>query len=113
MGHIHLHVSSVKDAVGFYRDVLGMGLMLDMGSAGFLAYDGYHHHVGVNTWRGKLPPPEDALGLSHYQLHLTDTARLDAAVENLQQLGYRLEQTENVWHFNDPAANHIHLVAGE
>ena len=66
MGHVHLKVASIPDAVAFYRDVLGFGLMAQLGEqAAFLAAGGYHHHIGANTWEsaGAPPPPE---GLPHY-----------------------------------------------
>ena len=32
--------------------------------ARFLGADGYHHHLGLNTWGGpRFPQPADALGL--------------------------------------------------
>ena len=50
IGHIHLKVASIPQTKTFYRDVLGMDLVFDIGSAAFLSYNGYHHHVGLNTW---------------------------------------------------------------
>jgi catechol 2,3-dioxygenase len=49
----------------FYRTKLGMDVMQrSFPGARFLAADGYHHHVGLNTWGGpRLPQPADALGL--------------------------------------------------
>ena len=51
MGHVHFKVSSTAETISFYRDVLGFGLMAQLGSqAAFLSAGGYHHHVGANTW---------------------------------------------------------------
>src|SRR3954470_3105466 len=51
MGHVHLKVAAIADTVAFYRDVLGFGLMAQLGAqAAFLAAGGYHHHIGANTW---------------------------------------------------------------
>ena len=51
MGHVHLKVASIPETVAFYRDVLGFGLMAQLGpQAAFLAAGGYHHHIGTNTW---------------------------------------------------------------
>jgi catechol 2,3-dioxygenase len=75
MGHIHLRVADVARARRWYEETLGMQTMFDMGSAAFLSYDGYHHHVGINAWGGRTPPPANALGLDHFVLHraLSDT----------------------------------------
>ena len=51
MGHVHLKVASIPDAVAFYRDTIGFELMAQLGEqAAFLSAGGYHHHIGANTW---------------------------------------------------------------
>lgn len=71
MGHVHLHVANVPQAAAFYQQALGMDLMFDMGSAAFLSYDGYHHHLGANIWNVRGLAPEDALGLERYEVYVT------------------------------------------
>jgi catechol 2,3-dioxygenase-like lactoylglutathione lyase family enzyme len=64
-GHLHLRVTQLERSDTFYRATLGMELT--QGSypgARFLAADGYHHHLGLNTWgRPRLARPPSALGL--------------------------------------------------
>jgi catechol 2,3-dioxygenase len=57
MGHLHLHVGSVNAAEAFYRDVLGMSLIVALPSAIFMSAGGYHHHLGANIWNGPGAPP--------------------------------------------------------
>jgi catechol 2,3-dioxygenase len=67
VGHVHLQVADVDEAVAFYRDVVGLDLMTKMGSqAAFLASNGYHHHLGANAWRSRAgrPARPNAAGLS-------------------------------------------------
>jgi catechol 2,3-dioxygenase len=53
LGHLHLHVGDLKEAVTFYQEKLGYDLMQFYGdSAVFLSAGGYHHHLGLNTWKG-------------------------------------------------------------
>ncbi len=68
LGHIHLHVESLKEAEAFFAGRLGMAVT-ERGYPGalFFAWDGYHHHVGANTWAHFLPPPK-ATGLLGYAL---------------------------------------------
>jgi catechol 2,3-dioxygenase len=68
LGHMHLHVGDVEEAMRFYRDELGLEEMARYPGAAFVAWDGYHHHLGFNTWRGEgVPPaPDDAVGLRHW-----------------------------------------------
>src|SRR5207245_1453563 len=65
VGHVHLKVSDVPRAIAFYRDALGFSLRAQMPSAAFLAADGYHHHIGANSWQsaGASPAPANAPGL--------------------------------------------------
>lgn len=61
VGHVHLRVADVEQAVAFYEGQLGFDLVASYGAqAAFLSAGGYHHHVGVNSWesagRGHAPP---------------------------------------------------------
>jgi catechol 2,3-dioxygenase len=57
MGHVHLCVADVDDAVRFYRDELGFEVTAQLGAeAAFLAAGGYHHHLGANTWESRGAP---------------------------------------------------------
>jgi catechol 2,3-dioxygenase len=70
VGHVHLHVNDLPAAVDFYQRELGLDLMTMYGDqAAFLSWDGYHHHVGLNTWRGVgIPgaPASGVVGLRHF-----------------------------------------------
>jgi len=50
---VHLRVSDLDRAIGFYGDGLGLGVTADGREAGldaaFLAAGDYHPHVGLNT----------------------------------------------------------------
>jgi catechol 2,3-dioxygenase len=64
-GHLHLRVTDLQRSETFYRTTLGLALMQDTyPGARFLAVDGYHHHLGLNTWgHPRVPQPPGALGL--------------------------------------------------
>jgi catechol 2,3-dioxygenase len=84
MGHVHLHVGDIDAARDFYAGVLGFEPMATYPGALFLAAGGYHHHVGLNTWRGEGvgPAPAGTVGLREW------TIVLDAG--SLAKLGDRL-----------------------
>lgn len=68
IGHIHLKVSDLDRALGFYRDLLGFEVTQYYGdSAVFLSAGDYHHHIGLNTWQSKNAPPapRNSAGLFH------------------------------------------------
>ena len=80
MGHVHLCVRDVPEAIAFYRDVLGLELMATYGpEAAFLAAGGYHHHIGANVWQsmGASPAPSDSAALRHATIVLPTAAERD------------------------------------
>jgi catechol 2,3-dioxygenase len=85
IGHVHLKVSDVPRAAGFYRDTLGFEEQATMPSAAFLSAGGYHHHVGVNSWqsRGAQAPSEDAPGVRLIAFELHDSGALAALQQRL------------------------------
>ena len=68
VGHVHLHVRNVEEAVDFYHGVIGFDVMGASRSfqAAFVSAGGYHHHLGLNTWQGEgaPPPPPDGTGVA-------------------------------------------------
>ncbi len=49
IGHVHLKVADLDQAVAFYRDTLGFDLITRLGDqAAFLSAGGYHH-IGLWT----------------------------------------------------------------
>jgi catechol 2,3-dioxygenase len=80
IGHVHLHVGDVEEALRFYRDVLGFELQAHRGTGAFVSAGGYHHHVGVNVWNGvgATPPPPHTAGLRHWTIELPAAADLAA-----------------------------------
>ena len=76
MGHVHLHVGDLAAARDFYAGVLGFEEMTTYPGALFVAAGGYHHHVGLNTWRGEGvgPAPSGTVGLREWTLELDSDA---------------------------------------
>ena len=86
MGHVHLKVSDLERALGFYHGVLGFEVMQRMGnSAAFLSAGGYHHHIGLNTWEsaGGSAPPAGTTGLYHLAIVYPSRAKLGDALRRL------------------------------
>lgn len=86
IGHIHLKVSDLDRALGFYRDVLGFELTQRYGrQAAFLSAGGYHHHIGLNTWEsaGGVAPPPGTTGLYHVAILYPTRAELADALKRL------------------------------
>ena len=104
VGHLHMHVGDVEEALAFWRDVVGFEVMTHFDSAAFIAAGGYHHHLGLNVWRGQgvPPPPGDAVGLERWTLRL-DAESLDALRARLDDAGVEVEELgDGAIEFADP-----------
>ncbi|MBI3976414.1 MAG: VOC family protein [Armatimonadetes bacterium] len=116
IGHVHLHVADVHQAVAFYRDGLGFDLMLGVGrSAAFLSAGGYHHHVGLNTWAGEGAPrpPADAAGRRCITVVLPDEPELGHVIARLRASKTAFEEKSGVFFLRDPSGNAILLTVGK
>jgi catechol 2,3-dioxygenase len=114
VGHTHLRVANVDDTVAFYRDVLGFGLMTQLGpQAAFLSAGGYHHHIGGNTWEsaGASPPPPGAAALRHATIVLPDVAERDRVVARVADAGQEPMARKDGVLVRDPSGNALLLAA--
>jgi len=114
MGHVHLHVRNVDEAVGFYHGLLGfdvMGMAKAFGMA-FVSAGGYHHHIGLNTWQGEgaPPPPADAVGLRHFTVELPNQQALDEVVARIDKADIPSNQTNDGLLVHDPSQNGVILT---
>lgn len=117
LGHVHLHVRDLDEAVGFYHGLLGFDLMGIAQSfrMAFVSAGGYHHHVGLNTWAGEgaPQPPAGALGLRHFTVELPGEAELERLTMQLHQAGIVTEQSKTGLLLRDPSGNGIMLTASK
>jgi len=114
IGHVHLHVADLEQAVDFYHGVLGFDLM---GIAkpfrmAFVSAGGYHHHIGLNTWQGEGAPPPSAgaLGLRHFSVELPTQNALDEVTARIDQAGIPANQTDQGLLVHDPSQNGVLLT---
>ena len=117
IGHVHLKVSDIERALGFYVGVLGLELMLRYGTqAAFVSAGGYHHHIGLNTWEsaGGHPPAPGTTGLFHLALLYPERADLADALRRLIAAGIPLDGASDhgvseALYLRDPDQNGVEL----
>jgi catechol 2,3-dioxygenase len=109
VGHVHLHVADVDEALRFWRDLIGFEVMTRFPSAAFVAACGYHHHLGLNTWRGEgVPPmPEGSVGMRHWTIVLDDAAEVTAVRERVAAGGAAVEERPDGFLTRDPSNNAV------
>jgi catechol 2,3-dioxygenase len=114
VGHTHLRVADIAATVDFYRDVLGMDVTAQLGSAAaFLSAGGYHHHVGANTWesRGAGPAGEGFATLRHAAIVLPDADERDRVAGRVADSGREPEARDDGILVRDPSQNALLLTA--
>lgn len=117
IGHVHLRVADLDRAVTFYRDVLGFELQQRYGSqAAFLGADGYHHHIGLNTWDSKngSPPAPGHTGLYHTAVLYPDRETLARAFQRVLDAGVQItgaadHGVSEAIYFDDPDGNGVEI----
>ena len=105
LGHVHLCVADAASAEEFYRDVIGLDVMVRFPASSMLAAGCYHHHIGLNHAHtdGAPPPPAGSLGMLHFELVLADTAPV------VGRLGEQAEVHPDGVLARDPSGNRILL----
>ena len=117
VGHIHLKVSDLERAIGFYSGVLGFRITQRYGPrAVFLAAGDYHHHIGLNTWEsaGGTPPPAGHSGLYHSAFVYPTRADLARAFRRVLDAGIALDGAADhgvsqALYLRDPDQNGVEL----
>ncbi len=113
IGHVHLHIRNVEEAVDFYHGIFGFDVMgmAQVFQAAFVSAGGYHHHLGLNTWQGEgaPPPPPDAVGLRYYTIDLPDQKAYDEVVARVDAAGIPSNMTEAGLLLHDPSQNGVIL----
>ncbi len=116
IGHVHLHVADIDQAVDFYHGVIGFDIMgmAKAFRAAFVSAGGYHHHIGLNTWQGEgaPPPPADAAGLRYFTVELPNQTELERVLARVRQAGLPVEQTDAGFLIRDPSQNAVALAEG-
>ncbi len=116
LGHVHLQVADIPSTEAFYQEMLGLDLMLRYGPrATFMSYNGYHHHLGSNTWAGENvpPPPDDAARLLWFELVQPDDAAVERIAAQLEASGHTAERGEHALWTVDPSGIRVLVSAAE
>jgi catechol 2,3-dioxygenase len=117
IGHVHLQVTDLDKALGFYCGILGFKLMQRFGrQAAFISAGGYHHHIGLNTWNSLGGPRarKQGAGLYHTAILYATRAELAGALRQLVAAEYPITGAANhgvseAIYLDDPDGNGVEL----
>lgn len=110
MGHVHLHVRDLNEALAFYINVIGFDMVQRYGGqAAFVSAGGYHHHLGMNTWAGVgvPPPPDDAARLTEVGILVPGSSSWNAVRGRLAEAKVPFEEVGKTILVDDPSRNRL------
>jgi catechol 2,3-dioxygenase len=109
MGHVHLHVADVEEALRFYHELVGFDVMGHAPGMGFVSAGGYHHHLGLNEWAGQgaPPAPEGSAGLRSFTVEVPTQSELDDVIDRLEHGQVRVAEEGSGFVAVDPSANRV------
>ncbi|MGV3467438.1 MAG: VOC family protein [Heyndrickxia sp.] len=113
MGHIHLHVSELRNTEEFYSKGLGFDVVCRYGNqALFISTGKYHHHIGLNTWNGigAPKPPVNSVGLASFTLMFPNEEKRSNIIDQLKAIGAIVTEQNGYYVTEDPSGNRIHLL---
>ncbi len=113
IGHVHHHVSDIISHEVYYKKGLGMDLVLQYGgSASFLSYDGYHHHVGINVWKGRgiHSPKKTDFGLDVVTMSYEHASDIEKIANQLSENNYLVNKQDGNLYTEDPSGHGWLLV---
>lgn len=114
IGHIHLQVANIPATEQFYTGPLAMDLVLRYGPrASFMAANGYHHHIGANTWAGENlnPASSDAARLLWYEIVYPDSVTIKSVEDGLAAAGHKTDRDSEGIGVVDPSGIRVLLTS--
>jgi len=112
MGHMHLHVGNLMEAEAFYHSALGFDKMVwSYPGALFLSANGYHHHLGTNTWSPGPSAREDEARLLEWHPVVPTCEDVRSIAERVRVAGYTVTDAAESVLLTDPWGTVVRVVA--
>jgi catechol 2,3-dioxygenase len=114
IGHVHVHVSDLDEAMHFYRDGLGFGGLFIIRNFGMgdVGLNYMPHIVAFNIWSGPnaLQPPKGTAGLRHFEVIVPDAPTLEGVRVRLDGIGLIYSEIAGGIEAIDPAGNKVRVL---
>lgn len=113
IGHVHVHVNDLDQAMHFYRDVIGFGgnMLTRQFGMGDVSLDYQPHILAFNLWSGPTAtqPPAETAHLQFFEIVMPDADSFAAVKKRLEAENWPVAERDNRLELQDPAGNTIHI----
>lgn len=111
IGHLHLQTKDVDKAAAFYQ-MLGFNITLDMSSAIFMSFNGYHHHIAFNQWNQYRMDKHDEkyIDLQSYEIWYEDKQSFLDAKARFVKKGIQFVDNGDFMVVKDPLNIDVKLI---
>ncbi len=114
IGHVHVHVNDLHQAMAFYRDGIGFGGLFIIKSFGMgdVGLDYTPHTIAFNIWAGPnaAPAPAGSAGLRWFTVEVPDEQTLDDVRARLTAHHYAFAEIGGGIEARDPSDNLVRIV---
>ncbi|WP_298037303.1 VOC family protein [uncultured Microbacterium sp.] len=111
MGHVHLRVGDLDEALAFYSGVLGFDVTAASDGALFYSAGGYHHHVATNTWQSSGAGERgETAGLRALTVTVPAASDIDDIASRLTDAGVENDSSGPALVTADPWGNTVRFV---
>ena len=114
IGHVHVHVNDLHQAMDFYRDVLGFAgfLLIHSFGMGDVGLDYMPHTLAFNIWSGPNATlaPAGSAGLRWFTIELPDSDTLDNLKTRLATANAPIAAIAGGIETQDPFGNRIRIM---
>lgn len=113
IGHVHLKVSDLRKAEGFYTKVFGFKVSERVANYLFLTFGKEHHDLALQEHKNAKHPSEDMTGLYHFAVELENLKQLANIYFRLKKHNINFSPIDHgiskTIYFSDPDGNGIEV----
>ncbi|QMS84621.1 VOC family protein [Candidatus Xianfuyuplasma coldseepsis] len=112
IGHLHLRAKNLDKVESFYS-TLGFQKTVDLGSAKFLSYQGYHHHIAVNSWGSHRLEEYDSSqpGIASYTISMPDNIYQKLSLKGIKVNGLDTLERKPTRYITDPIGIRVYITS--
>lgn len=111
IGHLHFQTKDVDELAAFYQN-LGYNVTFDIGSATFMSFNGYHHHIAFNQWHKSSlgDHNEETTDIQEFEIWYQSKDMFDTVKDNLRLKNITFDEGHKSISLYDPMKIKVRLT---